>query len=202
MYLDTSQNINRTFTIKDSSGNIIYQDCQIEETTVFETEGDEMNSQVINNTNTEVNNLNDNLTASDNLKFRFATDGEGNHGYLGADDSFIPFKSGDGAKLVGTYSSNTTVDVSSYGATSANEFLLVPSQNTSGSYLGYVGDVSSPHSWSYYVNSNMQLTNNSLSLTLPRVNTNVRGGYTGMWAGDISFYVPCSLYYVGKIESV
>lgn len=89
--LDTSQNINRTFTIKDSSGNILYQDCQIEETTVFETEGDEMNAQVINNTNTEVNNLNDNLTADDDLKFRFATDGEGNHGYLGADDSFIPF---------------------------------------------------------------------------------------------------------------
>ena len=34
------------------------------------------------------------LTASDNLKFRFATDGEGNYGYLGADDSFIPFSGG------------------------------------------------------------------------------------------------------------
>ena len=33
------------------------------------------------------------LTASDNLQFRFATDGEGNYGYLGADDCFIPFKS-------------------------------------------------------------------------------------------------------------
>lgn len=62
--LDTSQNINRTFTIKDSSGNILYQDCQIEETTVFETEGDEMNAQVINNTNTEVNQLNNDLTAN------------------------------------------------------------------------------------------------------------------------------------------
>ena len=36
---------------------------------------------------------NKNLTASDNLKFRFATDGEGNYGYLAADDSFVPFKS-------------------------------------------------------------------------------------------------------------
>lgn len=34
------------------------------------------------------------MTASDNLKFQFATDGEGNYGYLGADDSFIPFKRG------------------------------------------------------------------------------------------------------------
>ena len=31
------------------------------------------------------------LTASDSLKFQFATDGEGNYGYLGADDSFVPF---------------------------------------------------------------------------------------------------------------
>ena len=37
---------------------------------------------------------NKNLTASDNLKFQFATDGEGNYGYLKADDSFVPFKSG------------------------------------------------------------------------------------------------------------
>ena len=41
----------------------------------------------------DVSLLNESLTASDNLKFQFATDGEGNYGYLGADDSFIPFKS-------------------------------------------------------------------------------------------------------------
>ena len=33
------------------------------------------------------------MLASDGLTFQFATDGEGNYGYLGADDSFIPFKS-------------------------------------------------------------------------------------------------------------
>lgn len=27
------------------------------------------------------------------MKFQFATDGEGNYGYLGADDSFVPFRS-------------------------------------------------------------------------------------------------------------
>ena len=127
------------------------------------------------------------------------TDGDGNYGYRGADDSFVPFKSG-GVKLVGTYSSNDTVDVSPYGATSVNEFLLVPSQNASGSYLGNVGDVSSPHSWTYYTNSSMQLTNGLLSLTLPKVTTNVRGGYSGMWAGDINFKVPCNLYYIGDIS--
>lgn len=37
--------------------------------------------------------LNTNLTASDTTKFRFATDGEGNYGFLKADDSFVPFRS-------------------------------------------------------------------------------------------------------------
>lgn len=35
--------------------------------------------------------LSNQITAEDGAKFRFATDGEGNYGYLGADDSFIPF---------------------------------------------------------------------------------------------------------------
>ena len=46
-----------------------------------------------NNVQTAIDKVNESLVASDNLKFRFATDGEGNYGYLGADDSFIPFKS-------------------------------------------------------------------------------------------------------------
>lgn len=41
-----------------------------------------------------VNQLNNSLTASDSLKFQFATDGEGNYGYLKGDDTFVPFKSG------------------------------------------------------------------------------------------------------------
>lgn len=36
--------------------------------------------------------LNSKLQAEDKLSFQFATDGEGNYGYLGADDSFIPFR--------------------------------------------------------------------------------------------------------------
>lgn len=34
------------------------------------------------------------LTASDGLGFKFMTDGDGNYGYRGADDSFIPFSHG------------------------------------------------------------------------------------------------------------
>lgn len=36
------------------------------------------------------------LTASDGLGFEFMTDGDGNYGYRGADDSFVPFSSGAG----------------------------------------------------------------------------------------------------------
>ena len=43
----------------------------------------------------DVGDINQNLTAKDGLNFRFATDGEGNYGYLKADDSFAPFKSTD-----------------------------------------------------------------------------------------------------------
>lgn len=41
--------------------------------------------------NAEISQINSSLTASDNLKFHFATDGEGNYGFLGADGSLIPF---------------------------------------------------------------------------------------------------------------
>ncbi len=56
-----------------------------------------------------VKKLNESLTASDNLKFQFATDGEGRYGYLGADDSFIPFKSGslDNISTILIYSRKT-----------------------------------------------------------------------------------------------
>ena len=60
--LDTSQNNNRTFTIKDSSGNIIYQDCQIEETTVFSQEGDINSASVTNAQNEVINQLTNDLT--------------------------------------------------------------------------------------------------------------------------------------------
>ena len=46
----------------------------------------------VNGNKTFIDNIVADLTASDNTKFRFATDGEGNYGFLKADDSFVPFK--------------------------------------------------------------------------------------------------------------
>lgn len=57
--------------------------------------------------NDDVAGINESLVASDNLKFQFATDGEGNYGYLGADDSFIPFNSVKEIISINGYSDQT-----------------------------------------------------------------------------------------------
>lgn len=94
--LDTSKNTKRKYNmIQNSDGTV-----SLDDVTEYTQQGDDFGSADINATNTRVNEIDKSLTASDNLKFRFATDGEGNYGYLGADDSFIPFKSGSKAQLL------------------------------------------------------------------------------------------------------
>lgn len=46
----------------------------------------------INALNSTVSTLKSNLTASDNLQFKFGKDGDGNYGYYAADGSLVPFK--------------------------------------------------------------------------------------------------------------
>ena len=41
--------------------------------------------------NESLSDLNESLTASDNLQFKFGKDGDGNYGYYGADGSLVPF---------------------------------------------------------------------------------------------------------------
>lgn len=94
--LDTSKNTIRKYKqIQNSNGTVSFVDV-----TEYLTVGTEFGAKDINDITKANNDLNKSLTASDNLKFRFATDGEGNYGYLGADDSFIPFKSGSKAQLL------------------------------------------------------------------------------------------------------
>lgn len=73
-------------------------------------------------TKLQFNEQNKNLTASDNLKFRFATDGEGNYGYLKADDSFVPFKSGLDDDATPTLIGN--VDTASFTAEVGEKYLI------------------------------------------------------------------------------
>lgn len=49
----------------------------------------------------QVSAIKSDLTASDGLGFEFMTDGDGNYGYRGADDSFVPFSSGGGGSITG-----------------------------------------------------------------------------------------------------
>lgn len=67
------------------------------------------------NVGEELTELNSSLTASDNLKFRFATDGAGNYGYLKADDSFVPFSGGVKGFAILGYSSGVSKFLDSDG---------------------------------------------------------------------------------------
>ena len=61
--LDSSVNVNRTFSIIDNTtGQIIYPNVSLEETTVFSQEGDSHTSQITNEQNTEINQINASLT--------------------------------------------------------------------------------------------------------------------------------------------
>ena len=94
----------------------------------------------------DITEINNNLTASDNFKFRFSTDGEGNYGYLGADDSFIPFKIGEQIALTltvtGYYTKSGSVAnfnqsiTTSISAVKSNITLL----NESTKQIGRIGD--------------------------------------------------------------
>ena len=86
-----------------------------------------------------IDNVNKNLTSSDNLKFRFATDGEGKYGYLAADDSFIPFKSG--VDLVNSVRKSLTWTNVFSSAIIGKKYLIVASCITYGSGYTLTGTI-------------------------------------------------------------
>lgn len=58
--LDSSVNVNRTFSIIDNTtGQIIYPNVSLEETTVFSQEGDSHTSQITNEQNANINQINE-----------------------------------------------------------------------------------------------------------------------------------------------
>lgn len=107
--LEISKNTIRKYKqIQNSDGTVSFVDV-----TEYLTVGTEFGAKDINDI-TKANNdlseqINESLTASDNLRFRFATDGEGNYGYLGADDSFIPFNSSYKAQLLWRNNNPTSI---------------------------------------------------------------------------------------------
>lgn len=92
--LDTSVNTERRYNLIDSDGNIVQSGVSLRDVTVYSQEGDSFGAGVLNGITGAINDLSDSLNA-DGLQFQFATDGEGNYGYLGADGSLIPFSRGN-----------------------------------------------------------------------------------------------------------
>ena len=124
------------------------------------------------------------LTASDGLGFEFMTDGDGNYGYRGADDSFVPFSHGGANKTIsgigisqrhmivcvndGVATINTTSAGSKTGiegelnnscgfissATSAGSYTTDITFSKKGRYVG-AGNSSSPTATDGWVNVNI-----------------------------------------------
>lgn len=164
---------------------------------------DEAISNIVQKTNqqsTAISNLNGNLTASDNLKFQFAKSGN-SYGYKDASNNFVPFK--NGAVLVGEYSSNTTVNVSAYSPTSANQFVLVPSSEAQNfNALDYQNgrSIYKIQANFYFYLGTLTLNGDNLSVTLPKVKAvayGINSGGTVAMTTTTEGYIPCKLYYIG-----
>lgn len=71
------------------------------------------------------------LTASDGLGFEFMTDGDGNYGYRGADDSFVPFSSGGGRTLIEKLIVRTSGDFTLFDCDGSTTLKFTPKSATS-----------------------------------------------------------------------
>lgn len=102
--LDLTQNDKRCFEeIQNQDGSTSFRDV-----TVYEQEGDNFGASDINATNLAVNQLDDNLTASDNLKFQFTKSGN-DYGYKDSNGNFHPFNRVQASKTVTAGTSAKTV---------------------------------------------------------------------------------------------
>jgi len=285
--LDLTQNDKRCFEeIQNQDGSISFRDV-----TVYEQEGDNFGASDINATNEAVNELEDNLTASDNLKFQFTKSGN-DYGYKDSNGNFHPFNrvqasktvtAGTSAKtvspdsgyhgiasvtvnptpsqsksvtattsaqtvspdsgkllskvtvnpqvhsgtratvtsngtvdlgtnhatryvpvnisprLVGTYSANTTINISSLGATSASQFLLVCDTEASGwtgswNLLRDYNRILSSH---YYPPSITSFSSSSLTLSVGKIIDYVQADDDGHPTGTVYVNLSTKVYFIG-----
>lgn len=107
-----------------------------------------------------IDELSESVIADDGLQFKFSNDGEGNYGFLGADGSFIPFKSGGGkvAYEINVVDKNKTVFDLGF---KPQILIFARSGNSSNSSLTCVYDetVSTTQCWYYVQGSNPALRN-------------------------------------------
>ena len=116
---------------------------------------------------------------------------------LAGADSVIPFSSG--AKLIGTYSANASVNVSNLGATSVNQFVMVPTgTNTNSGFRRWA----TGGNWTLNVDvsaGGLSLSGNTLTVNIPYAHAytnsgNSEEGYMSVYTG-----FPVKVYYIGNI---
>lgn len=133
--LDSSVNVNRTFSIIDNTtGQTIYPNVSLEETTVFSQEGDSHTAQITNEQNTEINQINNDLSTLDTKK--------GNAQQIVADISATT-----GIEVGRWIKNNVSIDILQKGFT----FNFIPTQ-TPGWWSGQMFADGGSTWWGYYMN--------------------------------------------------
>lgn len=152
----------------------------------------------IGQTNSDLSSKNDLKLATDsNASIRFGVDADGNYGYIKAGaDTVTPFKTSGEAVLVGTYSSSTTIDVSAYGATSADQFIC--SCMSTNPYCSVsLWNIASTGASAGYTPPSVSLNGDKLTITVASVTC---VGYYGSYGANTmvkTTNLPTSIYFIG-----
>ena len=111
---------------------------------------------------------------------------------------YVPVSVDKGVKLVGTYSANTTINISSLGATSKSQFLLVCDTEASGwsgswNLLRDYNRVLSSH---YYPPSITSFSSKSLTLSVGKITNYVQTDDDGHTTGTVYVYLSTKVYFI------
>lgn len=111
---------------------------------------------------------------SGNIPFRFSVDGGGNYGYLKADDSFVPFSSGNPTSLSGFVITEIEGPISLTGPVKQNAFLYYSTSDTTSPYYNKI----------LYIPT-MELIDKNI---MPAGSYNMYGEYFTVISTSISYY--------------
>lgn len=102
-------------------------------------------------------------------------------------------------RLVGTYSANTTINISSLGATSASQFLIVCDTEASGSTFSWntMRDYNRILSSHYYPPSITSFSSSSLTLSVGKIIDYVQADDDGHPTGTVYVYLSTKVYFIG-----
>ena len=156
---------------------------------MFESECRMCDDDTLSSLNASLTELDDSLTASDNHKFEFMTDGDGNYGYRGADDSFVPFSSGVvKGFLCGCYYDKTMLCINTDGTittpTMTHQSTITTDFITGSIWVNYIQTPTVLKAGYYMVVSSDAITTLSASYydvndTLPNVTMGISAGGGG-----------------------